>query len=355
MLPCAAAATRVAAGRIGGEMSAVGELVQGERRGRWLVVAVACAAVLAWAAAPARAADATIPGSPLTIYANDNGQLQVAFNGSATGEFFPRSLAPANAGVNVARRAARDRTPFTVFGFRGHAVHCRTRLPRRSPATAAPATRGCSRTNYRTDTPAPTCHRRRREAHLRQRDDGRRRPVHACSNVSTAPRSTCASTRRPTSTSPATTPASASSTRARRARSAASTRRPGSSARLVEQTPAWTHYQEGRYSDVFDVDRQHDRRRQPSTTRSTRRSSTTASACSGTSPAWRRTRRADVPRRLALQPLHRRSTLAARPPTQAHGPDRDGDGHARATATATPIRAARCATRSPAPTRAPAR
>ena len=38
VLPCAAAiATRVAAGRIGGEMSAVGELVQGERRGRWLV------------------------------------------------------------------------------------------------------------------------------------------------------------------------------------------------------------------------------------------------------------------------------------------------------------------------------
>ena len=59
-------------------MSAVRELVQGERRGRWMVAAVACAAALAWSAAPARAATVgTIPGSPLTIYANDNGQLQV--------------------------------------------------------------------------------------------------------------------------------------------------------------------------------------------------------------------------------------------------------------------------------------
>ena len=52
-------------------------------------------AALAWSAAPARAATVgTIPGSPLTIYANDNGQLQVTFNGSSTGEFFP-PLAPA--------------------------------------------------------------------------------------------------------------------------------------------------------------------------------------------------------------------------------------------------------------------
>jgi hypothetical protein len=99
-------------------MSAVGELVQGERGGRWLAGAVACAAVLAlWGAAPARAVDYTIPGSPLTVYANDAGQLQVAFTGSATGEFFPGSLSPASAGVNVAESTSPPN--LTVYGFRG--------------------------------------------------------------------------------------------------------------------------------------------------------------------------------------------------------------------------------------------
>jgi hypothetical protein len=100
-------------------MSAVGELVQGERRGRWLAAAVACGAALAWSAAPARAVDGVIPGSPLTVYANDNGQLQVAFNGSTTGEFFLPSLAPANAGLNVSVTDAAEPTIFTVHGFLG--------------------------------------------------------------------------------------------------------------------------------------------------------------------------------------------------------------------------------------------
>src|SRR3954451_1068355 len=101
-------------------MSAVRELVQGERRRRWIVAAVACAAAMAWAAAPARAVDYTIPGSPLTVYANDAGQLQVAFAGSANGEFFPGTLAPASAGVNVAL----TQTPpaLTVYGVRGAAL-----------------------------------------------------------------------------------------------------------------------------------------------------------------------------------------------------------------------------------------
>ena len=47
-------------------MSAVGELVQGGRGGRWLAGAAACLAALMWAA-PARAIDYTIPGSPLTV------------------------------------------------------------------------------------------------------------------------------------------------------------------------------------------------------------------------------------------------------------------------------------------------
>ena len=77
----------------------MGELVQGERRGRRLAGAVACAAALALSVAPAHAADAAIPGNPLTIYANDQGQLQVVFANSTTGEFFPPAAAPANAGL----------------------------------------------------------------------------------------------------------------------------------------------------------------------------------------------------------------------------------------------------------------
>jgi hypothetical protein len=59
-----------------------------------------------------------IPGSPLTIYAGSNGQLQVAYNGVA--ELSPPTLTPANAGVNLAvAGTATDAGPFTVFGFEG--------------------------------------------------------------------------------------------------------------------------------------------------------------------------------------------------------------------------------------------
>ena len=101
-------------------MSARGELVHGGRRGHWLVGAVACAAALTLCAAPARAADAVIPGNPLTIYANDNGQLQVVFGASTTGEFFPPAATPANAGLNIAVQqigSSAPRTDLEVFGF----------------------------------------------------------------------------------------------------------------------------------------------------------------------------------------------------------------------------------------------
>jgi hypothetical protein len=99
-------------------MSAVDEAVLGERRGRWVVAAVACAAAMAWAAAPARAATSTIDGTPLNIFVDDAGRLQVAFDGSGTGEFAPSALAPANAGVNVATGPANSPTiPFVVYGF----------------------------------------------------------------------------------------------------------------------------------------------------------------------------------------------------------------------------------------------
>jgi hypothetical protein len=102
-------------------MSAVGELVHGQRRSRWLMVAVACASMLALSAAPARATDGVIDGTPLNIYADDAGRLQVAFDGSTTGEFFLPSLAPANAGLNVAVGPLNSTVPFTLYGFLGTA------------------------------------------------------------------------------------------------------------------------------------------------------------------------------------------------------------------------------------------
>jgi hypothetical protein len=107
-------------------MSAVGELVRGERCGRWLVGAVAGAAVLALSATPARAADAVIPGSPLTIFANDNGQLQVVLGTSTTGEFFPPSAAPANAGLNIALNDTAAPGPFELHGFLGTTFNSQT-------------------------------------------------------------------------------------------------------------------------------------------------------------------------------------------------------------------------------------
>jgi hypothetical protein len=132
-------------------MSAVGELVQGERRGRWLAGAAACAAVLGLSAAPARAADAVIPGNPLTIYANDNGQLQVRFPGSDTGEFFPPAAAPANAGLNIALTDSISPGPFEIHGFLGTTFNPDT-LPALSGNGSA-ASPWTLTTSYRTGSP----------------------------------------------------------------------------------------------------------------------------------------------------------------------------------------------------------
>ena len=88
---------------------------------------------VAFSAAPARAADFSIPGSPLTIYANDAGQIQVAFTGSANGEFFPGDLAPASAGVNIALSTSPP--SLTVYGFRGSAPL----VPDGTPPSSFPA------------------------------------------------------------------------------------------------------------------------------------------------------------------------------------------------------------------------
>jgi hypothetical protein len=103
-----------------GEMSTEAGRVHGRRRGRWLSVAAACACTLAWAAAPAHAATTVIDGTPLNIYVDDGGRLQVAFDGSAAGEFLPSALAPASAGVSIATGPTNNTTvPFVVYGFAG--------------------------------------------------------------------------------------------------------------------------------------------------------------------------------------------------------------------------------------------
>jgi hypothetical protein len=134
-------------------MSTVGELMHGWRRSRWLAVAVVCLWGVAVSAAPARAADVVIDGTPLNIYANDQGQLQVAFDGSATGEFFPATLAPGNGGLNVAVAGnGTDASAFTVFGFLG--------TPFTQPAALTVTGDGSAgnpwvlNTNYRAETPS---------------------------------------------------------------------------------------------------------------------------------------------------------------------------------------------------------
>ena len=85
------------------------------------MVLVGSIAVSAVAAGPARAANTgTIPGSPLTVYANDLGQLQVAFNGVASGEFYTGALAPNKGGLTAAVAVGASSTTFTNFGLRGN-------------------------------------------------------------------------------------------------------------------------------------------------------------------------------------------------------------------------------------------
>jgi hypothetical protein len=229
-------------------MSAVGELVHGGRRGRWLVGAVACAAVLPLWVAPARAADAVIPGNPLTIYANDNGQLQVVFGASTTGEFFPPSATPGNAGLNVAQTM---NGATAVFGFQGS-----TFLPNTAPTVGGTGTAAdpwVLTTTFRTGQVS---------TNPALRVDERLTYVNGTTDVGV--QYTLVNE-------------SDSGTLDLRAYEAADlyvagndagvgffdqgaprqiggiNEAAGSSGRLVEQSPAWTHFQEGRYTDVFSV------------------------------------------------------------------------------------------------------
>ena len=234
-------------------MSAVGGLVQGEGRGRWLVGAAACAAALAWAAAPARAADGVIPGNPLTILANDNGQLQVVFPGSSTGEFFPPSAAPANAGLNIALTPVVSPGPLEVRGFLG--VPFQSVTPAAPPAVTGDGSAGnpwVLTTSFATNGPSTNPSIRVNETLIY---------VNGSSDVTARYEVV-----------------NQSDSQALRVRVSAVgdlfvagndqgvgffdpgpprqvggiNQAAGSSGRLVEVTP-WSHYQEGRYSDVFSV------------------------------------------------------------------------------------------------------
>ena len=309
MLPWPAAATRVAARANRGRDERSGRAGAG-RATRPLAGGGGRVRGCGWRGRPRRRARPTTvrsPASPLTIYANDTGQLQVAFNGSATGEFFPPV---AGAGQRRVQRRGQPgaTTPPAAHGLRlpGHAVHAGHVGARRSSRRRQRRQPVDPRHELPRRTGGEPAHPRRRAHHLRQRHHGRQRLATRWSNPSdNAGHRARALTRRPTSTSPATTPASASSIPGRRARSAASTRRPEARARLVEQTP-WYALPGGplqrrllrrsRNSDrsAHGLQR-HDR---PHARRQRRR------ACNGTSPACRPARQPDLLGHLALQALH---------------------------------------------------
>ena len=78
----------------------------------------ACLALSALTAAPARAVDGAIDGTPLNVYANDVGRLQAAFDGAASGEFYTGALAPSDAGLSAAVQTVGGNA-YTVYGRSG--------------------------------------------------------------------------------------------------------------------------------------------------------------------------------------------------------------------------------------------
>jgi hypothetical protein len=78
----------------------------------------ACSALMAFAAAPALAADGMIDGTPLNVWANDVGRLQAAFDGAQSGEFYTGALMPNDGGLSAAVQPI-GANNFTVFGRAG--------------------------------------------------------------------------------------------------------------------------------------------------------------------------------------------------------------------------------------------
>jgi hypothetical protein len=213
---------------------------------------LACASVLALSAAPARAATVgTIPGSPLTVYADDNGQLQVTFAGSSTGEFFPPSSQSANAGFNLAQTGFSDNpNDFTVFGFRGMDF-----MPDTVPAVSgngSPGSPWVLTTRFRTGGPSANGSVRVDEriqyvngstdvqVHYDVFNDADTANFGVQARVYEAADLYVSGNDSGVAFFDAGPPRQVGGINAAQ----------GSSGRLVEQTP-WSHFQEGNYSDVF--------------------------------------------------------------------------------------------------------
>jgi hypothetical protein len=227
-----------------------GELVHGWRRGRWLAAAVGC--MLVWAA-PAQAADTVIDGSPLNIYANDQGQLQVGFDGSSTGEFFLPSLSPANGGVNVAVGPGGNAGPFMVFGFLG--------APFTQPAAltitgdGSPGNPWVLSTNFRAHN--PNANQDVTIAEQVSYVNGTTDVKVTYAVINSADTTTATLNVRVYETADlyvAGNDAGVGFLDPGPPRQVGGINQAaGSSGQLVEQTPAWTHYQEGRFGDVFAI------------------------------------------------------------------------------------------------------
>src|SRR6188472_271734 len=80
--------------------------------------AIVAACVALAAPASAQAADGVIDGSPLNIYANDDGRLQAGFDGVASGEFYTGALMPNDGGLSAAVQQPTGGN-FTVYGRAG--------------------------------------------------------------------------------------------------------------------------------------------------------------------------------------------------------------------------------------------
>jgi hypothetical protein len=230
-------------------MRTVGELVHGWRRGRWLAAAVGCVLL---SAAPAQAADTVIDGSPLNIYANDNGQLQVGFDGSPTGEFFLPSLSPASGGVNVAvAGTGMDGSPFTVFGFLGSSFTQPAALT--VTGDGSPGNPWVLNTNFRADTPSANRDVVIAEQVSYVNGTTDVRVTYGVVNVSDGATLNVRVYEAADLYVAGNDAGVGSFDPAPPRQVGGVNQAAGSSARLVEQAPSWSHYQEGRFGDVFSV------------------------------------------------------------------------------------------------------
>ena len=126
---------------------------------------------------PGARGDAVIPGSPLTIYADDNGQLQVDVQRQPDRRVLPAVAARRRTRGSTSRIPAGDRTPRPSRSSASRArAFTPDTVPRRSRATAAPGNPWVLSATLPRPT-RPSANRvdpRRRDGHLRQRDHGRR-------------------------------------------------------------------------------------------------------------------------------------------------------------------------------------